>query len=232
MRSHTDPILYQIYISDRTFFALSYNIRSLSANFDDFFHMLSDMKYSFSVIGLFETKIKVGIDPVLNTNLPGYYFLAQSSTCISNAGSVGFYIKDNLSYIKLDDFCTTDPEFESIWIEIEVVPHQHNVVCGLIYTCRYPDQNITKAADFFYKATEKVNKEGKFCFLTGDFNISLINYDSYSETEGFVNTLGSYAFHPQILKPTGITYHTATLIYNIFLIHRSTMLLVVILSVG
>ena len=63
-------------ISDRAFSALHFNIRSLSANFDDFFHMLSDMKYSFSVIGLSETKIKVGIDPFSNTNLPGYYFLS------------------------------------------------------------------------------------------------------------------------------------------------------------
>ena len=198
-------------ISDRTFSALHFNIRSLSANFDDFYHMLCDMKYSFSVIALSETKIKAGIDPFLNTNLPGYSFLSQPS--MSNAGGVGFYIKDNLSYIKRDDFCTSNPEFESIWIEIEV-PHQHNIVCGLIY--RHPDQNITKAADFLYKATEKVNKEGKFCLLMGDFNINLLNYDSHSETEDFVNTLGSYAFHPQILKPTRITYHSATLIDNIF----------------
>ena len=150
------------------------------------------------VIGLSETKIKVGIDPFLNTYLPGYYFLSQPS--MSNAGGVGFYIKDDLSCIKRDDFCTTTPEFESIWIEIEV-PHQHNIVCGLIY--RHPDQNITKAADFLYKATEKVNNEGKFCLLMGDFNINLLNYDSHSETEDFVNTLGSYAFHPQ---PTSETY--------------------------
>ena len=107
-------------ISDRAFSALHFNIRSLSANFDDFFHMLSDMKYSFSVIGLSETKIKVGIDPFLNTNLPGYYFLSQPS--MSNAGGVGFYIKDDLSCIKRDDFCTTTLEFESIRIKIEV-PH-------------------------------------------------------------------------------------------------------------
>ena len=31
-----------------------------------------------------------------------------------------------------------------------------------------------------------------------------------------LNTLGSYEFHPQILKTTRITYHSATLIDNIF----------------
>ena len=72
--------------SDRTFSALHFNIRSISANFADFFYMLCDMKYSFSVIGLSKTKIEVGIDPLLNTYLPGYHFLPQPSTvmCKSN----------------------------------------------------------------------------------------------------------------------------------------------------
>jgi len=50
----------------------------------------------------------------------------------------------------------------------------------------------------------------------GDFNINLLNYDSHLETENFVNSLGSQNFHPQILKPTRITHHSATLIDNIF----------------
>lgn len=50
----------------------------------------------------------------------------------------------------------------------------------------------------------------------GDFNLNLLNYDSNSDTNDFVNTLGSYYFHPHILKPTRITEHSATLIDNIF----------------
>ena len=50
----------------------------------------------------------------------------------------------------------------------------------------------------------------------GDFNINLLNFDSHANTELFVNTMGSYNFYPQILKPTRITEHSATLIDNIF----------------
>ena len=50
----------------------------------------------------------------------------------------------------------------------------------------------------------------------GDFNLNLLNCDSHNETEDFVNTLRSFSFHPQILKPTRITEHSATLIDNIF----------------
>lgn len=50
----------------------------------------------------------------------------------------------------------------------------------------------------------------------GDFNLNLMNYDSNSDTNNFVNTLGSYYSYPHILKPTRITEHSVTLIDNIF----------------
>ena len=50
----------------------------------------------------------------------------------------------------------------------------------------------------------------------GDFNINLLNYDSHPAMADFVNTLGSYSFHPQILKPTRVTELSAALIDNIF----------------
>ena len=70
------------------------------------------------------------MDPNINTDLPRYYFLSQTST--SNAGGNGFYIKNNVSHTIRDELCTTQPEFESVWVEFEV-PHKHNIVCGLIY---------------------------------------------------------------------------------------------------
>ena len=51
---------------------------------------------------------------------------------MSNAGGNGFYIKNNVSHTIRDELCTTQPEFESIWVEFEV-PHKRNIVCGLIY---------------------------------------------------------------------------------------------------
>ena len=49
-----------------------------------------------------------------------------------------------------------------------------------------------------------------------DFNINLLNFKLHPTTEQFINSLGAYFFHPQILKPTRITYHSATLIDNIY----------------
>ena len=50
----------------------------------------------------------------------------------------------------------------------------------------------------------------------GDFNINLLNYDSHSETNDFINLMISQYFLPHILHPTRVTDHSATIIYNIF----------------
>ena len=115
------------------------------------------------------------------------------------------YQKQSFLLIKRDESCITRPEFELIWVAVEV-PHQHNIVCGLIY--RHPGTKLDKTV------AEKLNSEGKYYLLMGDFINKVLNCDS--ETEVFVNTLGSYAFHPQLLRPTRITNHPATLIDNIF----------------
>ena len=128
-------------------------------------------------------------------------------------GVLGSISKNNLPYTKHDDLCITQPEFETLWVESEVL-HQHNIVCGIVY--RHPGEKLEMTLNFLYETSGKINKEGKSCMLMGDFKIDLLKYDSHTETEDFVNTLGSHAFHPQILKPTRITSHSATLIDNIF----------------
>ena len=50
----------------------------------------------------------------------------------------------------------------------------------------------------------------------GDFNLDLLKYENHQDTNNFINTMSSFFFHPQILQPTRITDHSATLIDNIF----------------
>ena len=50
----------------------------------------------------------------------------------------------------------------------------------------------------------------------GDFNLNLLNIETHSGTDEFLNTMGSYCYNPHILQPTRITDHSATLIDNVF----------------
>ena len=50
----------------------------------------------------------------------------------------------------------------------------------------------------------------------GDFNINLLNYESHSDTNEFINTMVSHYLLPHILQPKRVTDHSATIIDNIF----------------
>ena len=63
---------------------------------------------------------------------------------------------------------------------------------------------------------EKLNREDKFCFLMGDFNINLMKSNSESDNLQFYNSLRSCFFTPLVLQPTRVTDKSTTLIDNFF----------------
>ena len=62
----------------------------------------------------------------------------------------------------------------------------------------------------------KISRENKVCYLMGDFNLNLMNYQSSPKTGEFLDSIYSNMFYPLISRPTRITSYTATLIDNIF----------------
>ena len=63
---------------------------------------------------------------------------------------------------------------------------------------------------------EMIHCENKYCVLFGDFNLDLLKFESHPSAENVVNTLGTFYFQSQILQPTTVTDHLATLFHNIF----------------
>ena len=70
---------------------------------------------------------------------------------------------------------------------------------------------------YIAKCLTKVNKKKKECYLTGDFNIDLLKYDSNNKYAEFLNTMTSFGFLPHILQPTRISDFSSTIIDNIIL---------------
>ena len=183
----------------------------MTANYDNLLQMLSELDFSFSLIGLSETKLKVDKDYVANVNIYGYNFISEPS--ISNAGGVGFYIKNNFNYVIRSEFTLSDSDYEALWIEIQLVG-QSNIICAVMY--RHPNGNLDNFMNYVNSTIEKIHHENKQCLIMGDFNIDLLRIDDHYDSENFINTLGSFCFQPQIIQPTRITSHSATLIDNIF----------------
>lgn len=208
---HTSQEIIRSAVSKTSFSTIHCNIRSLQANYDKLCNLLADLNYNFSIIGLSETRMKRDVDQVSYNSIPGYEFVSLSS--MTNAGGVGFFINENIKYIKRDDFTSATMEYESLWIEIDCGPHK-NIICGILY--RHPRSNRDNFTNVLFHIVDKVSRENKYCIFMGDFNIDLLNTDTCSHTEDYINTLSSFNFLPCILQPTRITEHSATLIDNIF----------------
>ena len=132
----------------------------------------------------------------------------------THAGGVGFYIKNNLGYIHGSDLSAqVQNDYESLWIEIQN-DTGHKTIYGVLY--RHPHGNLDNFLNHLNMIVEKIHREKIYCVLLGDFNLDLLKFESHPSIENFLNTLGLSYFQPQILQPTRITDHLATLIDNIF----------------
>ena len=194
-----------------SFSTIHFNIRSLSVNHEGMTLLLSELQHAFDVIGLSETKIKDSCDPTSNITINGYDFISKPT--LSNAGGVGLYVKEGIPFNIREDLCLITKEVEPLWIEINTYPYK-NLVCGFLY--RHPSGKPEEFTKYLYSTLDKISKEKKLCLFMGDLNINLLNFGDCQLTEEFINTIVSYDFLPNILQPTRITDHTATLIDNIF----------------
>ena len=104
-------------------------------------------------------------------------------------------------------------EFESIWVEMKN-KRGKNFLCGSIY--RHPNTDISHVIEYMEATLSKINKNKCNVFLMGDFNIDLLQYDSHSYTNNFLNTVISQSFVPYIHQLTRVTDQSATVIDNIF----------------
>ena len=105
-------------------------------------------------------------------------------------------------------------KLESTFIEV-FNPKKSNIIIGCIY--KHPSMDLNDFnTNYLNNLLDKVSKEQKSVFLLGDFNINLLNYNDHNPTNEFLDSLASNSFVPYILQPTQLTFHSKTLIDNIF----------------
>ena len=191
-----------------SFSILHNNVRSLRRNLENLqVHLLNELDYRFSVIGITETKItnSAGID--FNPQIPNYQF-EQVPTPLS-CGGVGMYVNTSLNYTVLEK--TSNEAFQALWIELEFLKDK-NVICGVIYRQHNsPEQFQT----YFDMTLERLSSTNKPIYVMGDFNIDLLKSETCDFSHNFLLSMQSYSFSPVIDKPTRVHNNSATLIDNI-----------------
>ena len=59
----------------------------------------------------------------------------------------------------------------------------------LLWLYRHPNTELKCFIDYINKILSKVAKENKLIFIMDDFNINLLNYESHSDTNEFLNNM-------------------------------------------
>ena len=154
------------------------NARSLFGNFDKVNLLLNNIHKPFSVIGVWETWLDDTTSELVN--ITGYSFVSNHRKSKSGGG-VGIYLQNDLDY-KLHPECNfSDLEvIETLFLEI-TVPHGKNIIVRLVY--RPPNHNVASFLDKFNNTLSYISKDNKQCFVLGDFNLDLLQYDRHLATQ-------------------------------------------------
>ena len=185
------------------------NIRSINQNLSQLTDLLLNINHQFTAIGITETWLKENAHFV---DIENYNFI-HNHRRDQHGGGVGLYLKQNLNFkIRKDLRFDNSDSSDSLFVEI-IVPKGKNIIIGVIY--RPPNGNLQSFVHSFNEVIDKVGRENKLCYLMGDFNINLLNYQSNNLTGEFIDIMYSNLLCPLINGPTRITSHTATLIDNI-----------------
>ena len=193
----------------KTFSLIHNNIGSLKRNFEDFqTHLLNELDFPFSIIGVTETKTTNADFADFNTSLAGYNFEFVPTPL--SAGGVGMYIDCDLRYTIIKK--SSNEAFQALWIEIHFT-NKANIICGVIYRQHNSPEQFQK---YFEETIEKLSATGKVIYIMSDTNINLLNVSSCTYAQNFLFSLQSFSLIRTIDKPTRVHNNSATLIDNIF----------------
>ena len=197
---------------------LHVNARSLKKNISNIIEFVNLVGTRFSVIGISETWLTDTTDPLIQIN---DYSIEGSCRKNKKGGGVALYIKQDLNYNNRNDLSVNNSEIESFFIEL-VNTHCSNVLIGVVY--KPPSASCDNFSEYINDILENISAEGKKCFIMGDFNINILQYETNDGVHNFIDMLHSQSFYPTINKPTRITENSATVIDNILIndLHNHT----------
>ncbi len=198
------------------FSILHLNSRSFHKNRDNIDAFLACLKHTFSVIAVSETWFKEDLSNLIDiTN----YSLVSVPRKNRKSGGVALYIHKSLSFIVRNDLNliqTNTIEIdhsESVFVEI-INSNCKNIIIGNIYRAHRTD--IDSFNSDLSRCLNIISSENKHCYVSGDFNLDILKYDTESKINNFLTNFYDHNMFPLIDRPTRISTHSATILDNIF----------------
>ena len=135
---------------------------------------------------------------------------------LRSGGGVSIFIEDSLEYFIREDLCHQNNSIESVFIQIDKTQlgKDKNVIIGVVYWP--PNGDIDLFNKQMLELLSKIKSKRKLVSCVGDYNKSLLNYDTHEPTQECADLMYSHSLFPCITKPTRLTAKSASLIDNIF----------------
>jgi len=209
--SSFNDLLEKQSINENNFSMTFLNIRSAPKNLESFQYYLNNFKIDFSIIGLAETWLNQDSESLCHIpNYKSHYLSRQNK----HGGGVGLLVSNLLNFKHRTDLDLLNDCIECTFIEIVSKINSQKPLVGVIY--RPPNTDCNRFLEHLEEILNKIRTENKVVYIMGDFNLNLLNSESHSKTNEFLDLLYSSCFRPLIDKPTRITEFTSTLIDNVF----------------
>ena len=198
--------------SRTSFFHL--NCQGISAKWDKFKHLLSELSFSFDFLGFSEV-FRCENDQRLS--LEGYHPFISKQRVTCNRGGVGMFINSEIDFCERSDLSIFIPHvIESLFVECKS-PGRKKTIVGVIYRPNTPPHaSFEMFTHHLVEIMEIIGEETTDCIIMGDVNIDFSKSSVHNPTCELIDNIHATGFLPVITKPTRVTDQTATLIDQIF----------------
>ena len=168
-------------IPHRSFSLIHSNVRSAQKNLKKLELYLTNLNIQFPIVALTETWLQD--HNFLRFGIPGFAAEHNYRTKRSGGG-VSLLIKHDIEYTVRNDLLFQNDVLETLFIEIDKkeFDKEKNILIGVIY--RPPGTDINVFNTSIEAILTKIKSEKKLAYLSGDYNIDLLNIDNHNSNQG------------------------------------------------
>lgn len=204
--AYYDSVAFQNLCLKNCFSLVVHNINSIAKNLESFQSEILGNDHRPMIIGFCETKLNKDIENLYN--LDGYESVFNSNC--TRSGGLALFVRSSISFSIRNEFFFSDSFLECLCVEIDL-GYEKNTIC-LMY--RRPGSDFDC---FIAKYNEIIGSlGGRRVYVCGDLNLNLLQYETSSIVQTFVNLNYEHSFHSLINKPTRVSSHSATVIDHIW----------------
>ena len=147
---------------------------------------------SFDFIGITETVTALNSAKLLNY---------KHFDCCTRSSRARIYNSDNYDNMPRPDLYIYKPkEIESV---VQEVVYDKNFIVACIY--KHPLADSENFLNLYSDLLDKILAENKKAIFFGDFNLDLLNAETNTHVDNFLNCNLSHCMLPTITRPTRIT---------------------------